>query len=78
MHSHPAAAENSDLMSDLWQRSSFDCRKPLWKVLQAGALCAVDLREGEAPPARLFLPCAGGCGAPSLAMLQKKPILGGV
>lgn len=44
--------------------------------MQAGALCAVDLKEGEEPPAGLFLPSAEGCGAQSLAMLQKKLVLG--
>lgn len=70
MHFHPAA-EDLELMSNLWHKSNFDCRKPLWKVMQAGALRAVDLKEGETPPALLFLPAAQ-----SLAMLQEKPILG--
>lgn len=36
MHLHPAA-ENSDLMSNPWQKSNFYCRKPLRKVMQTGA-----------------------------------------
>lgn len=55
-HFHPAA-ENLNLMSNLGQKSNF-----AEKVKQAGVLCAVDLKEGEAPPANFLLTSAEGCG----------------
>lgn len=70
MHFHPAA-EDLELMSNLWHKSNFDCRKPLWKVMQAGALWAVDLKEGEAPPALLLLP-----GAQSWQSFKRNPFWG--
>jgi len=61
MHLHPAA-ENFAPMSNLWQKSSSYCRKPLQRVMQAGALCATDLEAGEAPSAHLLFMYAWGCG----------------
>lgn len=50
---HPSA-ENLDPMSNLCQKSNFYRRKALQKAMQAGALRAADLEEGEAPSARLL------------------------